>query len=124
VPVDVPGQRRRRRTGTTGEAGEPAGGGRGAGIVHGGDDPPADGAVLVVPTLDPDLAIHLPKLAGLIAETGSPLSHLAILARELSVPVVVGVPRAVERFPAGTHVRVDGTSGEILRLDLPVREPA
>jgi pyruvate,water dikinase len=78
----------------------------------------------VVPTLDPELAVHLPRLAGLIAETGSPLSHLAILARELSVPVVVGVPGATERFPAGTGVEVDGTSGEIVRLALPAQELA
>jgi phosphohistidine swiveling domain-containing protein len=124
VPVEVPGRRRRRRPGSTSEAGQPAGGGRSTGIVHAGDGRLPDGAVLVVPTLDPDLAVHLPRLAGLIAETGSPLSHLAILARELAVPVVVGVPAATERFPVGTHVHVDGTSGEIHRLDLPEQEPA
>lgn len=124
VPVEFPSQRRPRRPDSTSEAGQPAGGGRGAGIVHIGDGRPPDRAVLVVPTLDPDLAVHLPRLAGLVAETGSPLSHLAILARELGVPVVVGVPAATQLFPAGTRVQVDGTSGEIHRLDLPQQEPA
>jgi pyruvate,water dikinase len=124
VAIEDRGGRRRRRAGTRSDGGQPAGGGRGAGIVHAGDSPPPDGAVLVVPTLDPELAVHLPRLAGLIAETGSPLSHLAILARELSVPVVVGVPGATERFPAGTGVEVDGTSGEIVRLALPAQELA
>jgi pyruvate,water dikinase len=74
---------------------------------------PDHGAVLVVSTLDPSLAGVLPRLAGLVAETGSPLSHLAILARELGVPTVVGVPDARERFPEGAVAIVDGTSGEV-----------
>jgi hypothetical protein len=37
---------------------------------------------------------------------------------------VVGVPGATERFPAGTGVEVDGTSGEIVRLALPAQELA
>jgi pyruvate,water dikinase len=93
--------------------GTPAGGGRGEGVVAHGPGMPDHGAVLVVSTLDPSLAGVLPRLAGLVAETGSPLSHLAILARELGVPTVVGVPDARERFPEGAVVIVDGTSGEV-----------
>ncbi|MCZ7527165.1 MAG: PEP-utilizing enzyme [Acidimicrobiia bacterium] len=95
-------------------AGRGAGGGRGSGTVRGLGDLPAGGSVLVVGTLDPDLAPHLPGLAGLVAETGSPLSHLAILARELGVPVAVGVRGARDRFPPGTRVVVDGTTGEVI----------
>lgn len=73
--------------------------------------------MLVVRTLDPGLAPLLPLLAGLVAETGSLLSHLAILARELGVPTVVGVADAIARFPAGTVVVVDGATGEVSRLD-------
>ncbi|MDQ3979363.1 MAG: PEP-utilizing enzyme, partial [Actinomycetota bacterium] len=66
-----------------------------------------------VRSLDPGLAPWLPRLAGLVAETGSPLSHLAILAREFHVPVAVGVVGAVERFAPGTQVLVDGSTGEV-----------
>ncbi len=59
----------------------------------------------------------LPRLGGLVAETGSFLSHLAILARELGVPTVVGVEDALGRFPAGTVVVVDGTTGAVSRLE-------
>ena len=96
-----------------------AGGGTGAsaghaeGVVHDGEGVPEQGAVLVVATLDPDLATLLPRLGGLVAETGSVLSHLAIMAREFGVPTVVGVPDALTRFPAGTRVSVDGTTGEV-----------
>ena len=111
-------------------AGHGAGGGRGSGPVHNG--PPVtdtagvaagaggatgselpDGAVLVVPTLDPSLAPLLPRLGGLVAETGSVLSHLAILAREYGVPTVVGLAGATERFADGTWVVVDGTTGQV-----------
>ena len=106
---------RRRRHGRRADppGGTGAGGGRGSGVVHGGGGPPEPGAVLVVRTLDPNLAPVLPRLGGLVAETGSILSHLAILARELGVPAVVGVDDAVARFPAGTTVTVDGTTGAV-----------
>jgi pyruvate,water dikinase len=71
------------------------------------------GEVLVVSVLEPGLAVALPRLGGLVAETGSTLSHLAILARESHVPTVVGVEDAVERFRPGMLVLVDGTTGEV-----------
>ena len=85
------------------------------GKVHQGSQP-QHGDVLVVRTLDPGLAPLLPTLGGLIAETGNVLSHLAILAREFGVPTVVGVDNALERFPEGTVVVVDGSSGEIAEV--------
>lgn len=88
-----------------------AGGGRGTGPVVFSD--PIIGDVLVVRTLDPDLAAHLPRLAGLVAETGSPLSHLAILAREHGVPVVVGDAGARNRLAPGDVVVVDGRTGSV-----------
>jgi pyruvate,water dikinase len=109
VPVAV-------RSGSS-DSGRGAGGGRGSGPVHQGPGTPEAGAVLLVRTLDPDLATVLPHLGGLVAETGSVLSHLAILAREFGVPTVVGVPDALRRFPAGHTVLVDGGTGEVTLLD-------
>lgn len=105
VPVPV-------QTGMNGSGARGAGGGRGIGRVHHGTDP-ADGDVLIVSTLDPSLAPLLPTLGGLIAETGNILSHLAILAREFGVPTVVGLQGARERFPEGSVIVVDGSSGEV-----------
>jgi pyruvate,water dikinase len=95
--------------------GVPAGGGRGVGTVTDSirGAPDAIGSVLVVTNLEPRLAAVLPDLAGLVAETGSALSHLAILAREMHVPTVVAVRDARQRFPPGTRVLVDGTTGEV-----------
>ena len=111
------------RHGARPEAGVPAGGGRGIGrAVHGSTRrPPAPGDVLVVRDLAPGLAAYLPGLAGLVAETGSTLSHLAILAREYDVPTVVAVHDALRRFPAGSRVLVDGTTGDVRLVEH--REP-
>jgi pyruvate,water dikinase len=101
------------------EAGRGAGGGRATGVVvHADGAPPPAGSVLVVRTLDPSLAPLLSRLGGLIAETGSVLSHLAILARESGVPTVVGVDDALRRFPPGSTVFVDGTTGEVGVLEV------
>jgi pyruvate,water dikinase len=98
--------------------GRAAGGGRGDGrVVHADDPGDVTGAVLVTQVLAPTLAPRVPGLAGLVSETGSSLSHLAIVAREHSVPTVVAVDGALERFPVGSHVLVDGTTGEVRRLD-------
>jgi pyruvate,water dikinase len=99
--------------GRSASGGVPAGGGRASGPVHVGDGVPPEGSVLVVRHLQPQLASVLPRLAGLVSETGSPLSHLAILAREMNLPVVVGVPDAVSRFAPGTGLVVDGSTGEV-----------
>ncbi|REE97621.1 PEP/pyruvate-binding domain-containing protein [Thermomonospora umbrina] len=97
----------------SGDGARAAGGGRATGPVHSGDGDPAPGSILVVGTLAPSLAVHLPKVAGLVAETGSPLSHLAILARELGVPTVVAARGALDRFPPGTRLFVDGDTGRV-----------
>jgi pyruvate,water dikinase len=55
----------------------------------------------------------LPRLRGIIAETGSVLSHLAILARESNVATVVGYAGAADTFANGTNVSVDGNTGEV-----------
>ncbi len=82
-----------------------------AAVTH--DVREAAGKVLVVRTLDPAIAGVLPVASGLIAETGSPLSHLAILAREYRVPVVVGVAAATDLYHDGDVVVVDGSAGTV-----------
>ncbi len=104
--------------GPGGETGTGAGGGVGEGpVTHDSTDPP-EGAVLVVSALTPSLGPLLPRLAGLVSETGSVLSHLAILAREADVPVVVGRPGATTDLPDGALVQVDGQSGAVTVVDI------
>ncbi|GHH02970.1 PEP/pyruvate-binding domain-containing protein [Streptomyces lanatus] len=87
--------------------------GRAVGTVWDGTGPRPVDAVLVVRSLDPALAPLLPGLTGLVAQTGSPLSHLAVLAREFGLPAVVGAEDAVRRFPPGARLTVDGTAGDV-----------
>ena len=90
-----------------------AGGGTGSGpVTYDGGDPPA-GSILVTTTLSPGLGPLLPRLEGIVAETGSVLSHLAILAREAGVPTVVGYAGAMEDLPEGAVVFVDGDGGRV-----------
>ena len=90
-----------------------AGGGVGTGpVTYDHDDPPT-GSVLVTTTLSPGLGPLLSRLKGIVAETGSVLSHLAILAREAGVPTVVGYAGATEDLPEGAIVLVDGDSGRV-----------
>ena len=100
----------------SGQGGVGAGGGVGSGPAHLGGDPPV-GAVLVVTHLDPRLATVIPRLAGLVAETGSPLSHLAILAREHGIPTVVGHAGATTTYRKAQRLEVDGTAGTVRTVD-------
>ena len=55
-----------------------------------------------------------------MAETGSPLSHLAILAREHGVPTVVGHAGATTRYQEGDLLVVDGSTGTVRVTDATV----
>ena len=51
--------------------------------------------------------------AGIVTETGGLLSHAAIVARELRIPAILSVPYATTRYPDGTPITIDGTTGLI-----------
>ena len=70
------------------------------------------GAVVAVPSLAPAISAFLDRAVAIIAEHGSRASHLATVARERGIPVVVGLPPQV--IPAGTEVTVDGFQGRVL----------
>jgi pyruvate,water dikinase len=101
-----------------------AGGGQGRGpVTYDTDDPPS-GCVLVTTTLTPGLGPLLTRLNGIVAETGSVLAHLAILAREAGVPTVVGYTNAVQELPEGAEVLVDGETGRVTLLSDDEEVPA
>ncbi|MFT4127477.1 MAG: phosphoenolpyruvate synthase [Gordonia sp. (in: high G+C Gram-positive bacteria)] len=79
------------------------------------------GGVLVAYRTDPGWVAALPSAAALVIERGSPLTHVAIVARELGVPTVVGVRDATTRLRTGMRVRVDGAQGRVTVL---AAEPA
>jgi len=71
----------------------------------------APGDVLVTKVAGPALSHVLPRVAGVVAELGGSTSHLASLARERGIPMVLGVLDATQRIPDGTQVAVDGVAG-------------
>jgi pyruvate, water dikinase len=71
------------------------------------------GRILVTKSIGPDWLPILKKAAGAIAEQGGVTSHVAILARELGIPAVVGVVGATELLKTGELISLNGNSGEI-----------
>ena len=71
----------------------------------------APGDVLVTKVAGPALSHILPRVAGVVAELGGSTSHLASLARERGIPMVLGVLDATVHIPDGTQVAVDGVAG-------------
>jgi phosphohistidine swiveling domain-containing protein len=69
------------------------------------------GEVLVVPFTTPAYNAVLPIVAGLVVEEGGALSHAALVARELDIPAVIGVPGATRLIPDGAEVEVDPERG-------------
>jgi pyruvate,water dikinase len=69
------------------------------------------GDVLVTRMAGPALGRVLAMVAGVVSELGGSTSHLASLARERCVPMVLGVPGATLQIPDGSQVAVDGVSG-------------
>ena len=52
-----------------------------------------------------------PRLAAIITDVGAPLSHAAIVAREMGIPAVVGCGNATMLLKTGDRVRVAGGRG-------------
>jgi phosphohistidine swiveling domain-containing protein len=52
-----------------------------------------------------------PRLAAIVTDVGAPLSHAAIVARELGIPAVVGCRDATAHLQTGNRVLVDGAKG-------------
>lgn len=74
------------------------------------------GDVLVCPYTDPTWTPLFALAAAVVADTGGPLSHAAIVAREYGIPAVLGVGHATS-LPDGATLLVDGTSGTITLID-------
>jgi pyruvate,water dikinase len=69
------------------------------------------GDVLVTRMAGPALGRVLAMVAGVVSELGGSTSHLAALARERCVPMVLGVAGATLQIPDGSQVAVDGVAG-------------
>jgi pyruvate,water dikinase len=73
----------------------------------------APGDVLVTKVAGPALSHILTRVSGVVAERGGSTSHMASLARERGIPMVLGVLDATLRIPDGSTVAVDGVAGVV-----------
>lgn len=71
------------------------------------------GEVLVSPTTAPPWTPLFARAAAIVTDAGGILSHCAVVAREYSIPAVVGSKRATSVLRDGQLIEVDGTSGSI-----------
>ncbi|XP_022686506.1 uncharacterized protein LOC111259076 isoform X2 [Varroa jacobsoni] len=71
------------------------------------------GDVLITYAIDIGWSPYFPLLAGIATELGGAISHGAVVAREYSLPSIVGVHGATQAFQSGQIVVLDGLKGTI-----------
>ena len=77
------------------------------------------GEILVTTVTNVGWTPLFPLVAAVVTDVGAPLSHAAIVARELGIPAVVGCGDATTRLRTGDRVLVDGSSGTVTLLGRP-----
>ena len=76
-----------------------------------------DGEILVTTVTNIGWTPIFPRAAAVVTDVGAPLSHAAIVARELGIPAVVGCGNATTLLHSGDRIRVDGGAGTVEILD-------
>jgi phosphoenolpyruvate-protein phosphotransferase (PTS system enzyme I) len=80
------------------------------------DLPKGSNKILVTHDLTPSLTVQLDReaIVGIATDAGTRTSHVAILARSLGLPAVVGLREATKRLVGNEHVILDGTQGVLV----------
>jgi phosphohistidine swiveling domain-containing protein/DNA-binding transcriptional ArsR family regulator len=81
------------------------------------DEPLLGGEILVCRTTDPSWASAMMLASALVIDIGGPISHGAIVARELGIPCVIGTRNACQRIRTGDQLEVDGGRGRVEVLE-------
>ena len=71
------------------------------------------GDIMVTAGTCPAWNAILAHAGGVITEEGGPLSHAAVIARELGLPAVIGCAHALAAIPDGATVELDAVSGAV-----------
>jgi pyruvate,water dikinase len=74
-----------------------------------------EGAVLVAKTSSPAYAGLLRRARGIVTDFGGATTHLAIVAAEFGVPMLVGAGTATQLLAPGEIVTVDALGGRVFR---------
>jgi len=71
-----------------------------------------NGEILVAARTDPGWVPLYPSVSGILIERGSILSHSAIVAREMGIPAIVGIPNLLETIQDGQKVYMNASAGQ------------
>jgi len=80
------------------------------------DLPKGANAILVTHDLTPSLTVQLDRdaIAAIATDAGTHVSHVAILARSLGIPAVVGLRDATQKLKGGERAILDGAAGTLV----------
>ena len=80
------------------------------------DVPPGSNAILVTHDLTPSLTLQLDRacIAAIATDAGTATAHVAILARSLGLPAVVGLRNALATLKGGERAILNGTDGTLV----------
>lgn len=81
------------------------------------DDLELNKEILVTLRTDPGWIPLYPSASALLVERGGLLSHSAIVAREMGLPTIVGVPGLTQKLKTGMRVRINGETGLVEILE-------
>ena len=87
-----------------------------AGKEQSNDNQSYKGKIIVADDLTPadTIVMQHQKIAGFITEFGGPLSHTAILAKNLGIPAIVGLHHARQLIHRGEMLVIDGLAGFVI----------
>ncbi len=74
-----------------------------------------EGEILITRATNPAWTPLFVSVGAIVMETGGPISHGSVVAREYGIPAVI-VPQATDKIQTGDRIRVDGESGAVRRL--------
>lgn len=80
------------------------------------DETQLKGRIIIADDLTPadTLMLQHQKIGGFVTEFGGPLSHTAILSKNIGIPAIVGVHHARQLIRSGETLIIDGQQGMII----------
>lgn len=77
---------------------------------------PSEAFILATPSANPAWINLFPQIQGWITESGGPLAHGFVAARDYGIPAISGVTFEKLKSLSGKTIRLDGTRGEFLEI--------
>jgi len=83
-------------------------------VVHSPrDDMHLHGEILVASCTDPGLVALCPSVSCVLIERGSILSQIAVVARSMGIPAIIGIPGLINAVQDGSSLVVDANAGTV-----------